>query len=68
MSDTPGMMRTLLIGIQSPITDFVPEFSVAVPDATILHWLFRLNQLQFNAMAISPLIRSSAHKLRPQVG
>lgn len=77
-------MRSLLIVVQAPITDFLPgvskilepmfiqtliaEFSVKALDVTILNRLSRLDQLQLNAMMVSPLIQCSASIFRPLIG
>src|SRR5690554_1055052 len=77
-------MRTLLIVVQAPSADLlpsvceipepvliqtlIPEFSVKALDVTILHRLSGLNQLQFNTMAVGPLIKRSASEFRPLVG
>ena len=77
-------MRTLLTVVQAPIADLlpgvceisepvfiqtlIPEFSVKALDVTILHRLSGLNQLQFNAMTVGPLIECFASEFRPLVG
>src|SRR5690606_2644401 len=77
-------MRSPLIVVQAPVADLfagmskipepmfiqtlIPEFSVKALDVTILHRLSRLDQLQLNAMMVSPLIQCSASKFRPLIG
>src|SRR5690554_624941 len=76
-------MWSLLIVVQAPVIDLVPgvgeipepvfiqthtaEFSVKALNVTILHRLSRPNQLQFNAMAVGPLIERSASESRSLV-
>lgn len=77
-------MRSLLIVVQAPVADLVPsvgeipepvfiqtlipEFSVKALNVTILHRLSWLNQPQFNAMAVGPLIERSAREFRSLIG
>lgn len=77
-------MRTLLIVVQAPVTDFLPgvskipepmfiqalilEFSVKALDVSVLHRPPGRDQLQLNAMMVSPLIQCSASKFRPLIG